>query len=219
VGHAKLLTTDQIYELVLASQPPPEFGADVDDDLRELKVAGRFSTGAKILLNRLQANPGTPAAAILEQATEFRLKHYEVRPLMLALFLLSANVSFKPELRMTFATIPSRGAVLTKFADQTIDLGSIRKEVVANVLDRLDFENDIPQVIQRPRLLLALGDLNVTEFFAAYFAVCARMAIKESPGGQELTVLVPDVVMHVLTKPYSSETLERGLDFLLGDCD
>jgi hypothetical protein len=214
-----MLTAEQVYQLVLASTPPAGFELDFSDDLQELKLARGFSPGAKILLNRLQANPDTSAAAVLEQAAELHLKHYEIRPLMLASLLLSANVSFKTGLRMTFATIPSREAVLTKFAGQTIDTNSIRKEVVAEVLDRLDFEKDIPTIIQRPRLLLALGDLNVTEFFAAYFAVCTRMAIRPNPGEQELTVLVPDIVMHALTKPYSSETLDQGLDFLLGDYD
>jgi hypothetical protein len=214
-----LLTIDQIYQLVLASTPPTEYGLDFENDLKELKLAGRFSAGAKILLNRMQANPNTPAATVLEHATELSLRTYELRPIMLASFLISADVSFKPGLRSTFATIPSPETVSKNFADQRVDPKSVRQEVIARVLDRFDLDRDVSKIIRKPRLLLAFDELNVTEFFAAYFAICIKMASNRSPGVYELTVLVPDTVMTALAEPESRDALERGLYFLLGDYD
>src|SRR5262249_305699 len=113
--------------------------------------------------------------------------------------------------------IPSRNAAKSRFAGQVIDLRNVRQEVIERVLDRLELDKNLARVIQRPRFLLALDNLSLSEFFFAYFVLCTRLAQNKNPGAERLTVQVPEPVMRAIHEPQSREALDQGLDFLLGD--
>jgi hypothetical protein len=115
--------------------------------------------------------------------------------------------------------IPSWESVKKRFAGQVIDRRSIRQEAIKEVFDGLELDKNLERVIRNPRMLLALGDLSLSEFFGAYLALCMQLAMKKNPGASNLTVQVPESVMRALNEPESHEALEEGLDFLLGGDD
>jgi hypothetical protein len=111
--------------------------------------------------------------------------------------------------------MPTCEAIRQRFAGQKFDTKSIRQPVIKEVYDRLNVDKNLILAIKKPRILLALGDLNITEFFTLYFALCMELAKKKNPGGTRITVGVEDSVVQLLNEPNSQAALEKALDVLL----
>jgi len=217
------MTAEEVYQLVINTTPPKELESGFNNDIDRLKRIGSFSGGAQKLIHRIQTDPQflrnlrNKPMEIIERASELSLEPHELRPLLIAAMLVEVGIRYTPEMRPSFAVIPDRETAKRRFAGQVLDFNAVRQEVVRRLVDRVSEGKDVPIVIQRPRLLLALEDLNLTEFFVVYFSLCARSALDKHTGGERLTVPVERSVLRALKEPNSKEAVEEGLKFLLGN--
>ena len=67
---------------------------------------------------------------------------------------------------VTIQATPTGEEVRQHFAGQKFDTKSIRQPIIEDAYNRLNVDKNLLVAIPKPRILLALGDLNITEFFA-----------------------------------------------------
>src|SRR5437879_5251436 len=164
------LTAEEIYHLVISTTPPADIGPKFNDDIRALKRLGHFSSGAQQLIHRMQTDSHflstltSNPSSMVNHIGKFSFERFEILPLMFAALLIEGEIPYGSTTRPEFVVMPSREEAMRRFDGQIIDVNSVRQEVMKRVLDRFNLEDDIRKILQTPRVLLALEDLNLSEF-------------------------------------------------------